>query len=319
MVATACPFLRRALLYVPASSTRMLYKSLSLSCDTVIYDLEDSVTHYAKIDARDALNQHLSQLTERPASISEIAIRVNNARSPYLEKDLRLAASIPLVDTVVVPKVNTIGDLRTVSHFLKNYENKYYKEIRTKPVRVIALIESARAVMNLSNICQGPRLNGVIFAAEDFALDLSLTRTPDMTEFLYARSAIVTAARVENVPSVIDLACTLYKGGDELAQLEEECRGGKALGFNGKQCIHPSQVKTVQRLFSPTEKEVEWAVRVNIASKKATAAKIGAWTLDNKMIDAPVSARAAEIVKKAGECGIDVDGLREKWKDEEPQ
>ncbi|KAI1651814.1 beta subunit of citrate lyase [Daldinia loculata] len=315
----ATSFLRRAMLYVPASSTRMLTKSLGLTCDTVVYDLEDSVPPAAKSEARDALEQHLRGLPERPSSISEIAIRVNPAGSSFLQKDLKLAASSPLVNTVVVPKVTTIGDLRNVSHILKNLENNQYKETRAKPMRLIALIESARAIMNLSSICRGPRLDGIIFGAEDFALDLSLTRTPDLTEFLYARSAIVTAARFENIPSVIDLAYTSYKGEDGLAGLEQECRGGKALGFNGKQCIHPSQVETVQRLFSPSEEEVEWAVRITIANEKAAAAGRGAWTLDGKMIDAPVSGRATAVVDKAQKCGIDVDGLREKWKDQEPE
>ncbi|KAF3060922.1 Citrate lyase subunit beta [Daldinia childiae] len=319
MVSSSTSALRRALLYVPASSTRMLTKSLGLTCDTIIYDLEDSVTPDAKTEARDALNQHLSRLSALPPSVSEIAIRVNRAGSSFLEKDLKLAASIPLVDTVVVPKVNTIGDLRAVSHVLKNFENKSYKEIRNKPIRVIAMIESARAIMNISSIIRGPRLNGLMFAAEDFALDLSLTRTPDLTEFLYARSAMVTAARVENIPSVIDLVCTSYQGKEGLTRLEEECRGGKAMGFNGKQCIHPSQVETVQRLFSPSKKEVEWAVRITVANKKAAAEKRGAWTLDGKMIDAPVFGRAVEIVEKARKCGMDVDGLREKWKDQEPE
>ena len=120
---------------------------------------------------------------------------------------------------------------------------------RTNPLKIIALIESAEAIVNLNEICRAsPYLSGLIFAAEDFALDLSLTRTPSLTEFLYARSAIATAARAHSLPSTIDLVCTsLFVDPRGLKILEEECLQGKGLGFNGKQCIHPTQVAIAQK------------------------------------------------------------------------
>lgn len=187
-------------------------------------------------------------------------------------------------------------------------------------MKLLALIESAKALTDLNSICKAsPYLSGLIFAAEDFALDLSLTRTPSLSEFLYARSAIATACRAHELPSTIDLVCTSYKGEEGQRSLEEECLGGKGLGFNGKQCIHPSQVETTQRTFSPDEKEVEWAVRLLVADEKAAAQGRGAWTMDGKMIDAPVVGKARATVKKAELCGIEVDEIRQKWKDQEPE
>jgi len=188
------------------------------------------------------------------------------------------------------------------------------------PPSIIALIESARALTDINTICRAsPHLSGLIFAAEDFALDLSITRTPDLTEFLFARSAIVTAARAHKLPSAIDLVCTHYKGERGLQTLEQECKAGRNLGFNGKQCIHPSQVEIVQRVYGPGEEEVNWACRVVVADEKADGAGRGAWTLDGKMIDAPVSGKARAILKKAEAAGWDVAGLRNKWKDQEPE
>lgn len=196
------------------------------------------------------------------------------------------------------------------------------------PISILALIESAKSITNLNEICRAtPLLQGLIFAAEDFALDLSLTRTPSLTEFLFARSAIATAARAHDLPSTIDLVCTAYKSTSSspsepnrpLAVLEEESRDGKRLGFNGKQCIHPTQVETVQRVFSPEEEEVEWAVRVAIADAKAAESGRGAWTLDGKMIDVPVAEKAKAIVRRAEACGLDVAGLREQWHGQEPE
>jgi len=188
------------------------------------------------------------------------------------------------------------------------------------PIKILALIESAKALSDLSSICKAtPYLSGLIFAAEDFALDLSLTRTPSLTEFLYARSAIATACRAHSLPSTIDLVCTSYKGESGQKTLEEECLGGKGLGFNGKQCIHPSQVEITQKAFAPDEKEVEWAVRIVIADEKADKQGRGAWTLDGKMIDVPVVGKAKAIVSKADLCGFDVKRMRDKWKDQDPE
>lgn len=94
---------------------------------------------------------------------------------------------------------------------------------------------------------------------------------------------------------------------------------GKRLGFNGKQCIHPTQVEVAQSTFSPSEKEVEWALRVVIADEKADAQGRGAWTLDGKMIDVPVVGKAKATVKKAELCGFNVEQMRSKWKDQEPE
>lgn len=298
----------------------MLTKSLSLTSDNVTYDLEDSVTPSRKDSAREQLKEHLSSLKSRPLSISELAVRVNAVSTQFALDDLTALSSAPLVDAIVVPKVESAADLTFVSDVLRHVAPERHASDSTNPIKIVALIESARAIMDLSSICRAsPYLSGLIFAAEDFALDLSITRTPSLTEFLYARSAIVTAARAAGLPSAIDLVCTAYRGDEGLQRLEEECAGGKAMGFNGKQCIHPNQVETVQKMFAPRSSEVEWAVRVVIADEKAAASGRGAWTLDGKMIDAPVVGKARAVVSKAEQCGFDVPGLRSKWNEQEPE
>lgn len=225
-----------------------------------------------------------------------------------------------------MPKVNSASDLHFVTDVIRHTLPSRHPSTppssppETPPINILALIESAKALSDLSSICKAtPYLSGLIFAAEDFALDLSLTRTPSLTEFLYARSAIATACRAHDLPSTIDLVCTSYKGDSGQKTLEEECLGGKGLGFNGKQCIHPSQVEIAQRSFAPDEKEVEWAVRIVIADEKADKQGRGAWTLDGKMIDVPVVRKAKATVSKADLCGFDAHGMRERWKDQNPE
>lgn len=298
----------------------MLAKSLGMQSDNVTYDLEDSVTPSLKDTARSQLRDHISGLNSRPSGISELAVRINAVSTPFALSDLTALAPLRHVDAVVVPKVNSAADLTFVTDVLRHVAPERHAPDAENPIKILALIESARSVMNLSEICKAsPYLSGFIFAAEDFALDLSITRTPSLTEFLYARSAIVTAARAAELPSAIDLVCTSYKGEQGLKTLEEECAGGKAMGFNGKQCIHPTQVQVAQRMFAPGQQEVEWAVRVSIADAKASVSGRGAWTLDGKMIDAPVVGKANSVIIKAEQCGIDVESLRTKWKDQEPE
>ncbi|KAH8792718.1 Pyruvate/Phosphoenolpyruvate kinase-like domain-containing protein [Hyaloscypha finlandica] len=325
MATKTSTILRRALLYVPSSSPKFLEKSRSLTVDTVSYDLEDSVTPSQKASARTNLLSFLS--TPRPPNITELSVRINAVSSGLALSDLSTILEAPNLDALVIPKVNRASDLHFITDVLRHKLPERHSSTPTTrtsesshPLKIIALIESAEAITNLNEICRAsPYLSGLIFAAEDFALDLSLTRTPGLLEFLYARSAIATAARAHDLPSTIDLVCTSFRGPEGLKTLEDECLQGKGLGFNGKQCIHPSQVEVAQRAFAPGEKEVEWAVRVVVGDEKADAGGRGAWTLEGKMIDVPVVGKARATVSRAELCGIDVDAIREKWKDQEPE
>jgi len=217
--------------------------------------------------------------------------------------------------------VNSRSDLQWAVDFI-NHKRTYRgpEESAPRRIKILALVESAKAIANLREICETAtsQLDGLIFAAEDFALDLSLTRTPSLTEFLYARSAIATACRAHEFPSTIDLVCTSFQGEEGRRRMEEECVGGKGLGFNGKQCIHPDQVSIAHKAFAPSDEEVAWAVRVVIADEKANKQGRGAWTLDGKVIDVPVARKAKSLFDKAVACGIDVDAVREKWIGQEP-
>ncbi|KAL9010207.1 MAG: hypothetical protein Q9173_004834 [Seirophora scorigena] len=300
----------------------MLEKSLGLGVDCLTYDLEDSVSPGRKLEARHNVRHFLHQ--SRPSGSKEIAVRINAVQTSFAEDDLTELLHSPNLDTIVVPKVNSPSDLRFVtdvlSHILPARHTGNPSMTTAPPIKLLALIESAKALTELSAICKAsPYLSGLIFAAEDFALDLSLTRTPSLTEFLFARSSIATACRAHKLPSTIDLVCTSYKGVEGLKRLEEECISGKGLGFNGKQCIHPSQVDIVQKAFAPGQEELQWAVRIMIADVKAVQQGRGAWTLDGRMIDAPVVGSAKSIVSKAEACNIDVASLKQTWKDQEPE
>ena len=331
--------LRRALLYgmylfrlttlhayhflaVPASSERFLRKAASISAvDTLAYDLEDSVTLARKPDARAALTTVL-RTQPRPPSAREVAVRINSFASGLADADLdALLVQGVRFDAVVLPKVGAADDLQRLTHRLERARERGLLGGSAAPApRILALVESARAVVDLSSICRAapPSLVGLIFAAEDFARDLGVTRTVGLREMLLARQSVVLAARAYSLTS-IDCVCTTFRGSEGRERLESECADAKALGFGGKQCIHPEQVEPVQRMFAPSEKEVGEAVRILTANERAEREGRGAWTLDGKMIDAPVVGKARLTVERAEQCGIDPAGLREQWKDAEPE
>jgi len=298
---------------------RFLEKSRSIAAvDSIAYDLEDSVTP----DQKPAARENVLSILNRPRTegIREQAVRINAVDSGYALADLTTVLRGTHLDCIVIPKVDAAKDLHFVTDVLRQMLPERHKPGATNPVRIVALVESARSVMDLRAICAAsPYLSGLTFAAEDFAMDLSITRTPSLHEFTYARSAIVTAARAFGLPSAIDLVSTTFRGDEGRHALRGEAENGKQFGFTGKQCIHPDQVALVQEVFSPSEAEATWAVRVVLADQKAAAQGRGAWTLDGKMIDAPVVGKAKAIVTKAEACRLDVEALREKWKSEEPQ
>lgn len=224
-----------------------------------------------------------------------------------------------------MPKVNSASDIRWTADFVNHHRSSSNEqEGFSSLIRILALIESAQAVVNLSDICQASSsLDGLIFAAEDFAHDLSITRTPSLTEFLYARSAIVTAARAYKLSSSIDLVCTSLPSktgasNDASRIMDGECVDGRRLGFNGKQCIHPSQVEIAHRCFAPSEHELEWSTRIIVANEKAEETGKGAWALDGSMIDMPVVKKAKAIIDRANACGQDVNSVRLQWQDQQP-
>jgi citrate lyase subunit beta-like protein len=329
---------------VPASSAKMLEKSRGLSVDCVTYDLEDSVAPNRKANARHELRQFLS--STRPNGAKEVAVRINSVDTKHALADLtevvrgipvvELRISVtktvsqlkaPNVDAIVVPKVQSASDLHFVTDAIRHLcpdrhsaDGASTADSTRPPLRILALIESAKGLTDIREICRAsPYLSGLVFAAEDFCKDLSITRTPALTELLFARSSIVTAARAHNLPSAIDLVCTTFRGEVGQQRLEEECEDGKRLGFNGKQLIHPTQVAAAERCFAPAESEVEWAVRILTANAKAEANGLGAWTMDGKMIDAPVVGMAKDIAAKAEACDIDVKSIAQRWEGQAPE
>lgn len=310
---------------VPGTYQKMLAKTQSLSVDTVIYDLEDSVAPNAKATARGLVARHLSD--DSMSSISrcpkEVAVRINAVDTGLALQDITEVLQLGKhVDTIVVPKVQGPADLHFVADVIRRVAPRRLlntdsqgamAELDSRPLNILALIETARGLSDINSICRAAPttgLSGIAFAAEDFATELGLSPLPDRRELLFARSSIVTATLAHNLASVIDLVSTDIPSDDASRKaLQQDTQEGRALGFTGKQCIHPLQIEAVQRAFEPSEESVKWAVRVREGDKQARAKGNGAWKLDGKMIDMPIVKRAMALLERAELCGLDVSRL----------
>ncbi|KAJ1951387.1 hypothetical protein FBU59_000185 [Linderina macrospora] len=288
--------LRRTVFYVPCSEERKLQKALSSDADCIMYDLEDGVSLNRKTQAR---SQVLSALASNTHS-KERGVRINAIGSGLELDDLQTVLQSPTLDVILVPKAETAKDIHVVSHLVDRLAPA---ETRQR-IKIIAGIESALGIMNIREIAQcDPRVDALLFAAEDYCADTGITRTPARTELLYPRAAVATAAAAFK-KQAIDMVCMDFR---DMKVLGDECSEGAQMGFSGKQVIHPAQVATVQERFLPPDEIVLRAWRIVQGYQTNYALGKGAFDLDGKAIDMPVVKWAYKILRRMELAGVDVE------------
>jgi citrate lyase subunit beta/citryl-CoA lyase len=161
------------------------------------------------------------------------------------------------------------------------------------------MVETARGVLAAPELARAPHVAGLLFGAADFRADVRASREPDEGEILVARSALVLAARAAGI-EVFDTPHFEYR--DEPG-LERSARRARALGFDGKTCIHPAQVAVVNRLFAPTAEEVERAGKVVLALETAAREGRGVATVDGEMVEALHGREARRTLERARRAG----------------
>lgn len=192
------------------------------------------------------------------------------------------------VDSILIPKVESVADVEYVTSFLESQGNK--------TTRLLACVESARGIMSLGDICgKASRLDAIVFGSEDYAADVGITRTAGLEELLYARSAVVNACAAYGIQS-IDLVCIDFKNNE---QLIKECQSGYNLGFDGKQAIHPGQIPLIYEHFRPPEQVLSFARRIVDEYQQHLQRGVGAFVVDEKVIDLPMIKWAEKVLRKA--------------------
>jgi len=265
------PLIRTAL-FVPASRPERIPKALASGADAVIVDLEDAVEASAKDAARAHLSAFIAGHPDTP-----LLVRVNDATSAWFADDLAAVRALPPGSAVLLPKTESAAQVIAAAQ-------------AGHPV--IAQIESARGIVALAEIVATPGLDRLSFGALDFGLDIGMVQdTPGAAAVLdHARCQILLHGRAAGLAAPID---TVFPALQDEAGLARFAGRTREMGFGGMLCIHPSQVAVVHAAFAPDEQEIAWARRVVAAARENAE---GAFRLDGKMVDAPVIARARQVL-----------------------
>jgi citrate lyase beta subunit len=279
---------------MPGDDRRKIEKATTLGVDCICMDMEDGVAATRKTEARAVIAQAMKELD---FGTSERCIRINSLESGLEKFDLAAAlATNP--DSIVVPKIESADQVKWVSEHIETYELS--SNIRVGSIRLLIGVETAKGILNLKEIADADnRLEAIIFGAEDYAASIGATRTKEGTEVLYARSAVVVACAANDLQA-IDM---VYIDFHDAEGLRLEAQQGAALGFSGKQVIHPNQVVPVQEAFTPSEEAIEYARRVVETFEASQKEGKGAYALDSKMIDMPLLKNAQKVLERAKAAG----------------
>ena len=264
---------RRSCLYVPGANARALEKAKSLPADLFVLDLEDAVAPEAKADARQAIRKAVHK---RAYGAREVVIRVNALETEWGQDDLEMAASAG-VDGALVPKVTSGDDVRFVDQLLNDAG-------ASPNLDLWVMIEMPLAILNINEIVAAStdtRLTGLVMGTNDLAKEYNAVPTPDRSAFMYSLSAALVAARAYRL-SAID---GVYNDIGNDAGLAAECEQGRVLGFDGKTLIHPAQIETANRVFSPSEAELSHAKEVIEAFALPANKGKGVISLNGQMVE----------------------------------
>ncbi|HER9931634.1 TPA: citrate (pro-3S)-lyase subunit beta [Streptococcus pyogenes] len=286
--------LRRTMMFVPGANAAMLRDAPLFGADSIMFDLEDSVSLKEKDTSRALV--HFALKTFDYSSV-ETVVRVNGLDScGALDIEAVVLAG---VNVIRLPKTETAQDIIDVEAVIERVERE--NGIEVGRTRMMAAIESAEGVLNARDIAKASkRLIGIALGAEDYVTNMKTRRYPDGQELFFARSMILHAARAAGI-AAID---TVYSDVNNTEGFQNEVRMIKQLGFDGKSVINPRQIPLVNEIYTPTKKEVDHAKQVIWAIREAESKGSGVISLNGKMVDKPIVERAERVIALATAAGV---------------
>lgn len=281
-------------MFVPGNNPGMMADAHIYGPDSIMLDLEDSVTMAEKDSARNLVYNALKSIDYGD---TEMVVRINPLNTPYGKKDIEAVVKAG-VDVIRMPKTETAEEVVEVEREIERVEREIGCLGRTK---IMAAIESTLGVVNAYAIATASkRMMGIALGAEDYSANLKTQRTPGGDELRLARETIVVAARAAG----IDALDTVYSNLNDMETFRKEVEFIKTLGFDGKSIINPRQIEVVNEVFAPSEKAIEKARTIIAAIKEAEKKGSGVIAVNGKMVDRPVVIRAQRTIDLALASGI---------------
>ncbi|MBR0577454.1 citrate (pro-3S)-lyase subunit beta [Proteiniclasticum sp. BAD-10] len=288
--------LRRTMMFVPASNAGMLRDAYIYGADSIMFDLEDSISLKEKDTSRFLVYQAVKTIDYGNV---ETVVRINSLDMGG--RDDVHAMVRAGIDVIRLPKTETAQDVLDTEAVIEEAERQCGREVGS--TRMMAAIEGPVGVLNALSIAQSSkRLIGIALGAEDYVTSMKTKRYADRNseEIFFARSMIVHAARATGI-AALD---TVFSDVNDMETLRKETEMIKQLGFDGKSVINPRQIPVVNSVFTPTEKEITNAVNVMNAIAEAEAKGSGVIALNGKMIDKPIVERAERVLALAEAAGV---------------
>jgi len=287
--------LRRSLLYVPGNMPGMLQNIPVFEADGVMIDLEDAVPLQEKDAARLLTRNFLRAYRQRN---KEMFVRINPLDTPYGYEDLReVLPALP--DGIRLPKAETPELVEKLDTLLTEQEERLHLEIGH--FKIIPSIESAQGVLNCVETARASsRIVALAFGAEDYTASMEIDRTRTGEELFSARTQVVWAAKAAGVQAID----TIFSDVNDMDALRAETTLIKRLGFTGKSLVNPRQIEVIHEVFRPTPEEIQNALDVMDAIKRAREMGTGVISLRGRMVDAPVVTRAARTLRTAVAFGM---------------
>lgn len=287
--------LRRSMLFVPGANAAMLSNAFIYPADALMFDLEDAVAVREKDAARRLVYHALQHPLYRDI---ETIVRVNALDSQWGIDDLEAVVRAG-VNIVRLPKTDTADDVIAMEKEIARIERECGRQPGS--TGMLAAIESAKGILQAPAIAlASPRLIGIALGAEDYVRDIRTERSADGIELLFARCTILQAARAAGIQAFD----TVYSDANNEEGFLHEAAHIKQLGFDGKSLVNPRQITLLHNLYAPTQKDVEHAWRVVEAAQAAEREGLGVVSLNGKMVDSPIIARAHLVLSRAELSGV---------------
>lgn len=282
-------YLMRSLMFVPAHNPKLLESSVRRDADVLLLDIEDSVPPCDKQKARD----NIKEFVKRDDLNGKLIFpRVNDRESGELLKDL-YQLTIDGVTGFMYPKSEKEEDIYFVGKLLETIE--YEKGYPIGTFKIIPLIETAGAIMNIQSICTAcTRVVAVTFGCEDYVTNLQGKHDPEGQSIFFARNMIVNAARATGVVPIDTVHIKVH----DLEDLEKNLKVAKNLGFEGMLILNPKELPLCHQYFSPSDEEVAWASEMVQLAEEAVKEGKGVAVKDNKFIGPPMVKMAKNILAK---------------------
>ncbi len=278
---------RRSRLYLPGNQSKLMLNAGIHKPDCIILDLEDSVSPSEKEDTRYIVRNALRSLDFYGA---ERMVRINQGEMGLKDLEFVVPHNVHLI---LIPKVESVNDIHIIDKTITEISKKCG---RKTPVFLMPIIESGRGVLKALEIAEAsPNNVALAIGLEDYTADIGVPRTEQGKESLFARSMIINAARAAGIQAID----TVYSDVDNEIGLRESVRAAKSLGFDGKGCIHPRQIKPIHEEFAPSADQIERAKKITLAFNEAEKKGLGVVSLGSKMIDPPVVKRALHTIDLA--------------------